>query len=287
MLIGLGGVRISSMMNVDNVVFRGRVRACADADVVIATALNNGDALDGLTLDTDDLVLLTGQTDKSQNGVYVVGVTPARWTEFNTSSEMTVASIFLVGEGTVYAESTWMFVTGGPITVDTTDLFFYRVDESRAESGVPIEVVDGARVRPWPDTFGRLVPKGFDLAQDAQQIVNIAPSLLLSPITPWAALPDTSLPVSTPWVSAENFHHNTFIYVVSAIGTSVNVLAEGSPDGSTNPYNLNDDEVETQKIANGAYVMQKSNFKAGWVRFTFSSRVGGSPVVTPFLIQGN
>lgn len=47
-------------------------RVAADADVDIATELEDGDSLDGVTLATGDRVLLTAQSDAEDNGIYVV-----------------------------------------------------------------------------------------------------------------------------------------------------------------------------------------------------------------------
>src|SRR3990167_8472596 len=46
------------------------VRAATTANITIATALNNGDTLDGLTLADGELVLVKNQTTASQNGIY-------------------------------------------------------------------------------------------------------------------------------------------------------------------------------------------------------------------------
>lgn len=60
------------------------VRTVARSNVTIATGLNSGDSLNGLTLATDDLVLLVAQTAGAENGLYVVGASPARHEYYNT-----------------------------------------------------------------------------------------------------------------------------------------------------------------------------------------------------------
>ncbi len=52
---------------------RTRVRAATTVNVTIATALNNGDTLDGVTLATNDMVLVKNQSAPAENGIYVVG----------------------------------------------------------------------------------------------------------------------------------------------------------------------------------------------------------------------
>ena len=54
------------------------VVAATTANITIATALNNGDTLDGVTLSTNDRVLVKDQSTASQNGIYIVGSSPAR-----------------------------------------------------------------------------------------------------------------------------------------------------------------------------------------------------------------
>ena len=47
-------------------------RAATTANINLSTALENGDLLDGVTLATNDRVLVKNQTTGSQNGIYVV-----------------------------------------------------------------------------------------------------------------------------------------------------------------------------------------------------------------------
>ncbi|MER9900097.1 SGNH/GDSL hydrolase family protein [Mesorhizobium sp. M0130] len=108
------------------------VRLLMTTDVVIASALENGDPLDGLTLVTGDRVALTGQTTGSQNGVYVVAIsgTAARSADLDTADEL-VGARFDVDAGT-HAAETWAMQTTAPITVGTTVLTFVRTTSANA-----------------------------------------------------------------------------------------------------------------------------------------------------------
>lgn len=81
------------------------VRAASTANVTIATALNNADVIDGVTLADGDKVLLKDQTTKSENGIYVVAAGPARttvdtaWATAGNSS----GQVARVAEGTANA----------------------------------------------------------------------------------------------------------------------------------------------------------------------------------------
>lgn len=110
---------------------RQRVRAGTTANITIATALNNGDVLDGVTLATSDLVLVKNQTAQEQNGIYVVGVTPVRFSEFDTYSEHP-GSLFSISEGTVNADTIWLCMSNAGGTIDVTAILFSQSGTSGA-----------------------------------------------------------------------------------------------------------------------------------------------------------
>ena len=96
------------------------VRAATTGDITIANDLNNGDALDGVTLATNDRVLVKNQSTGSQNGIYVVGSSPARATDMATSSVLEGGTFVFVEEGTANADNGYVVSTDGTITVGTT-----------------------------------------------------------------------------------------------------------------------------------------------------------------------
>jgi hypothetical protein len=100
-----------------------RVRACSTTNITIATALNNADSLDGVTLATGDLVLVAGQSSAGENGIYVVGVTPTRHTEYATFNAHPGAWV-AVQEGTTNADTTWLCTANTGGTLNTTALTF-------------------------------------------------------------------------------------------------------------------------------------------------------------------
>ena len=103
--------------------FKSSCRAATTANITIATALNNGDTLDSVvTLATNDRVLVKDQSTGSQNGIYIVGVTPTRATDFDEHSEVTSGAFIHIEEGTANANTNWALTTDDPITVGTTDL---------------------------------------------------------------------------------------------------------------------------------------------------------------------
>jgi hypothetical protein len=106
--------------------WKASVRAATTAAVTLATAFENGDTLDGVTLATGDRVLVKNQTDATENGIYVVAASgaPARSSDADTAAEITASFAVFVEEGTVNADSGWTLTNNGAVTVGTTALSF-------------------------------------------------------------------------------------------------------------------------------------------------------------------
>jgi hypothetical protein len=107
--------------------FKDSCRVATTANITIATALNNGDSIDGVTLVTGDRVLVKNQTTGSENGIYVVAASPARATDFDSNAEVTSGVIVAVAEGTAGGDKIYMLTTNDTITVGTTSLTFATV----------------------------------------------------------------------------------------------------------------------------------------------------------------
>jgi hypothetical protein len=97
------------------------VRAATTAAVLLASGLENGDTLDGVTLATDDRVLVKNQGTASENGIYVVQASGAavRATDFDGSGEVSGGAFTFVEEGTINADSGFVVTSNGAITVGT------------------------------------------------------------------------------------------------------------------------------------------------------------------------
>ena len=65
------------------------------ANITIATALNSGDSLDGVTLANGDRVLVKDQSTATQNGLYVVGDTPVRADDLAAGADAAGAFTFV------------------------------------------------------------------------------------------------------------------------------------------------------------------------------------------------
>ena len=100
------------------------VRVATTADITIASDLNVGDTIDGITLADGDRVLVKDQSTGSENGIYVAGATPVRSGDANTSAEVTPGMFVFVEEGTANGDNGFVLTTDAPITLDTTSLTF-------------------------------------------------------------------------------------------------------------------------------------------------------------------
>ena len=105
---------------------RGTVRAATTANITIATALNNGDTLDGVTLANGNLVLVKNQSTASQNGIYVVAATPARDDLYDAYDEHCGALIH-VEEGTANADKLFHCTSNVGGTLDTTAIVWANI----------------------------------------------------------------------------------------------------------------------------------------------------------------
>jgi len=106
--------------------WKASVRAATTGNVTIASALENGDTLDGVTLATGDRVLVKNQSTGSENGIYVVKASgaPDRSTDADTGAELTSNFAVFVEQGTTNADQGYVLTNDGAITVGTTALTF-------------------------------------------------------------------------------------------------------------------------------------------------------------------
>jgi hypothetical protein len=98
--------------------------AATTGNITISTALNNGDTIDGVTLSTNDRVLVKDQSTASQNGIYVVGSSPARAADLAAGAD--AAGMFtFIEQGTVNADNGFVCTSNkGSAVTGTNNLTF-------------------------------------------------------------------------------------------------------------------------------------------------------------------
>jgi len=134
---------------------RARVRAATTANITISTALNNADTLDGVTLATGDLVLVKNQSAAEENGVYVVGVSPARFAEFDTYDEHP-GSLIAIEEGTTNADKIYLCTSNIGGTLNTTAIAFSILTASSVASDSIWDTKGDLAVATAADTASKL-----------------------------------------------------------------------------------------------------------------------------------
>tara|TARA_R100000654_G_scaffold3197_1_gene11050 strand:- start:703 stop:1890 length:1188 start_codon:yes stop_codon:yes gene_type:complete len=100
------------------------VKVATTANITISTALNSGDSIDGVTLADNDRVLVKDQSTASQNGIYIVGSSPARSSDLAAGAD--AAGMFtFVEQGTVNADNGFVCTSNkGSAVTGTNNLTF-------------------------------------------------------------------------------------------------------------------------------------------------------------------
>ena len=102
------------------------VRVATTANGTLSSAFANSQTVDGVTLATNDRILLKNQSTGSQNGIYTVNASgaPTRATDYDADVEVTGGAFVFVEEGTTNADSGWILTNNGSITVGSTALTY-------------------------------------------------------------------------------------------------------------------------------------------------------------------
>ena len=163
--------------------------AATTANITISTALNNGDTLDGVTLSTNDRVLVKDQSTASQNGIYIVGSSPARADDLAAGAD--AAGMFtFVEQGTVNADNGFVCTSNkGSAVVGTNNLTFAQF--SGAGQITPGDGLDksGNTLSLDLKSNGGLVIESTELAIDlaASSITGTLPVSKLTSVTSTAS----------------------------------------------------------------------------------------------------
>lgn len=110
--------------------WKDSVIAASTADLTLASDVEDGDTLDGVTLSTGDRILIKDQLDASENGIYIVAASgaPSRATDFDSASEATSAVVPVEG-GTSNEDTVWLCTSDDPV-IDTDDVDFTQFGAS-------------------------------------------------------------------------------------------------------------------------------------------------------------
>ena len=145
---------------------KASVRAATTAAINLATDLQNGDVIDGVTLATGDRVLVKNQVSASENGIYVVVAAGAasRSSDANGTAdtgELTAGTFTFVEEGTVNFDSGFVVSTNGTITVGSTAIVWtqfsgagsFEAGDGLSKSGTTVNVNVGTGIEIHSDAL--------------------------------------------------------------------------------------------------------------------------------------
>jgi hypothetical protein len=147
---------------------KASVRAATTTSVDLTTDLTNGNTVDGVTLATDDRVLVKDQTNASENGVYVVvsSGTASRAADFDEPEEVTSGVFFFIEEGSTNADAGFVLTsTGGQQTVGTDDLDFVQF------SGAG-QIIAGDGISKSGNTLSVNTSNGIEISGDQVQLAS-------------------------------------------------------------------------------------------------------------------
>lgn len=122
--MGLTRPRAEQIYNLD---YKQATRVITTTNIVLAGSAPN--QVDGVNLSTDDRVLVTGQDDPVENGIYIVDVlgvggsgTWVRSSDTNNTGELDAGTIVMVTEGNLYKDTQWKLTADDPIVIGVTPI---------------------------------------------------------------------------------------------------------------------------------------------------------------------
>ena len=149
--------------------FKESVRVATTATGTLASDFENNDVIDGVTLATNDRILIKNQSSGDENGIYIVQATgaPSRSSDADTSAEVTSGLFCFVEEGTSNADTGWLLTTTGSITLDTTALTFEKFSQTGQLLG---DLVAGAGLTKTDETVDVVAATSGGLTANANDI---------------------------------------------------------------------------------------------------------------------
>ena len=159
--------------------------------------------IDGVAVDPGDRLLLVGQTNGAENGVYIAGATTGdplvRSSDMNSTANYVPGSYVFVNEGNTLAHTAWVVTNDNTIVVGTDVVTWVQF------SGLG-QVVAGSGLTSTGNTLDVGKGDGITVAADSISIdLDVNPALALNGTSPnkkLAFLPDTARGINKDAVGA-------------------------------------------------------------------------------------
>ena len=124
--MGLTKPRAAQIYDID---YKQATRVITTTNITLAGGAPS--SVDGVNLTLKDRVLVTGQTNAAQNGIYKVQTpgtgsngTWIRTKDTDQTGELLAGTIVMVTEGLIYADTQWKLTTDNPIVIGVSELIF-------------------------------------------------------------------------------------------------------------------------------------------------------------------
>lgn len=248
-----GATAAASKAYVDNSIMgvkpKQAVRVATTGNITIATALNSGDTLDGVTLADGDRVLVKDQSSPEQNGIYVVGASPARASDFDSLSPIDEINGSWVGVQSGTANGGKVFIQyGSVVTLDTDPInFTYFSDLSNLVGGDGI-TVSGGTIDIDHDGQGLQISGAqLSIELDGTTIQKSVSGLKVNPNLSVTTL-SASGSVTGSNLSGTNTGDQTITLTGDVTGSGTGSFAATIANSAVTTIKINDDAVTKEKI---------------------------------------
>jgi hypothetical protein len=136
-----------TVAQLSNAPLKSPCRVVATTNVSLSGGAPN--TVDSVALNVADRVLVTGQTNATQNGIYAVVTvgsgsngTWVRSIDANTNGELFAGVSIIVTEGGRYRDSTWSVITDETIVLGVTDIAIAAIQDNNRTNLVVVQTVD-------------------------------------------------------------------------------------------------------------------------------------------------
>ena len=148
------------------------------ANLDLATDLENGDTLDGVSLVTGNKILVKDQTNQTENGIYIVPASGAasRDPDFDTVAEL-AGQLVIIQEGSTNADKIYLCTTDNSGSIGSVNITFSQVQPSFTGTVTSVAVADAGSseisVSGTPITTSGTITLGVN-SIDVTKITNAA-----------------------------------------------------------------------------------------------------------------
>ena len=236
--------------------WKNSVRATSTTNI----SLTGTQTVDGVALVADDRILVQGQTNLAQNGIYVVASGAwSRATAMDAGSDFPSAAV-LVEEGTTNSDKLFICTTNNPVTVDTTNIEWTPLGSATSESTFTLFRYTTTTATTYSGADDLLAT----LSYTAGSIIVTLNGVVMEAAEDYTATNGTSVVLTVAPTTGDELN----IYAFSTFSTSDTVAKStgGTFSGGITATGLTDSGTGATQVATGTTAQRPAN-GAGKLRF--------------------